>query len=150
MTRDEVIGRLEALGTAQARKTYARHGAGENMFGVSFANLYKLKKQVRTDHALARQLWKTRNLEAQWLATMIADPGEIDSREADDWAKDSQHHGDGMGSFLADLVARSECADEKMRACFCGKGVTALPCFATCACSARARTRRSCGTACRG
>jgi 3-methyladenine DNA glycosylase AlkD len=116
MTRDEVMGRLEALGTAQARKTYARHGAGETMFGVSFANLYKLQKQIRKDHALARQLWKTRNLDAQWLATMIADPGEIDSREADDWAKDSQHHGDGMGSFLADLVARSECADEKMRA----------------------------------
>jgi hypothetical protein len=47
---------------------------------------------------------------------MIADPVEIDSREADDWAKDSQHHAHLLGGFLADLVARSECADEKMRA----------------------------------
>ena len=92
MTRDEVMERLEALGTAQARKTYARHGAGDNTFGVSFANLYKLQKQIRKDHGLARQLWKTRNLDAQSLATMIADAGRIDSREADDWAKDSQHH----------------------------------------------------------
>jgi 3-methyladenine DNA glycosylase AlkD len=86
------------------------------MFGVSFADLYKVQKQIRKDHGLARQLWKTRNLDAQWLATMIADPVEIDSREADDWAKDSQHHAHLLGGFLADLVARSECAHEKMRA----------------------------------
>jgi hypothetical protein len=39
MTAKDVMGQLERLGTAQARKTYARHGAGENMFGVSFADL---------------------------------------------------------------------------------------------------------------
>ena len=85
------------------------------MFGVSTANLYKLQKQIRKDHGLARQLWKTHNLDAQWLATMIADAGRIDSREADDWAKDSQHHAHLLGGYLADLVARTVCADEKMR-----------------------------------
>ena len=63
MTVKDVMGQLERR-TAQARKTYARHGAGGNTFGVSFADLYKVQKQIRKDHGLARQLWKTRNLDA--------------------------------------------------------------------------------------
>ena len=47
---------LESLGTEQNRKVYRRHGAGENQFGVSFANLGKLHKQIRTDHAMNRAL----------------------------------------------------------------------------------------------
>ena len=47
---------LETLGTAQNRKIYRRHGAGGNLFGVSFANLNALKKGLKTDHALALAL----------------------------------------------------------------------------------------------
>ena len=116
MTFEEVMKQLEKLGTAQARKTYARHGAGDKMFGVSFANLYKLRKQIKTDHTMARKLWQTCNLDAQWLATMIADPAMMNSQEADEWAKDSAHHEHLLGGALAEVVARSECADQKMRA----------------------------------
>lgn len=116
MTFQETMTRLEKLGTAQARKTYARHGAGQNMFGVSFAILYKLQKQIKQDHALARQLWKTRNLDAQWLATMIADPAQMTSKEADAWAEDSAHHEHLLGSALAGVVARAGCAAGKMAA----------------------------------
>lgn len=116
MTFPEVMKKLESLGTAQARKTYARHGAGEKMFGVSFANLYKLQKQIKMDHALARQLWATSNLDAQWLATMIADAAQMDAKEADQWAAKSRHHEHLLGPFLAGVVARSVCADQKMRA----------------------------------
>lgn len=114
MTFQEVMKQLEKLGTAQARKTYARHGAGKNMFGVSFANLYKLQKQIKQDHEMARQLWKTCNLDAQWLATMIADPAQMSAKDADDWAKDGAHHEHLLGGFLAGVVARSGCAAEKM------------------------------------
>jgi len=116
MTFAETMKQLESLGTAQARKTYARHGAGREVFGVSVANLYKLQKQIKQDHALARQLWESCNLDAQWLATMIADPAMMNSREADAWARNSRHHEHLLGGFLAALVSRSECADQKMRA----------------------------------
>lgn len=33
----KILGELEAQGTAQNRKIYARHGVGEAMFGVSYA-----------------------------------------------------------------------------------------------------------------
>ena len=45
MTRADVLEELKALGTAQNRKVYARHGVQSAMFGVSYANLGKLKKK---------------------------------------------------------------------------------------------------------
>ena len=115
MTCAEVMKKLEKLGTAQNRKIYARHGGSGDMFGVSFANLYKLQKQIKTDHALARQLWKTRNVDAQWLATMIADPTQMDSKETDAWAKDNSP-GQAVSGLFAGLVARTQSAPQKMAA----------------------------------
>ena len=39
MTYQQTMARLRKLGTVQNIKIYKRHGAGENLFGVSFANL---------------------------------------------------------------------------------------------------------------
>ena len=65
MEYEDVIRELESLGTAQNRKIYKRHGAGDRLFGVSFANLNKLKKKIKTDHDLANQLWASGNVDAQ-------------------------------------------------------------------------------------
>jgi len=77
MTLDETMTTLEAMGTEQNRKIYRRHGARDPLFGVSYANFGKLKKQLKTDHALALQLWDTGNYDARQLATMIADPKQL-------------------------------------------------------------------------
>jgi hypothetical protein len=53
MTCADVLKELEALGTAQNRKVYARHGVGDKMFGVSFANLAKLQRKIKTDQTIA-------------------------------------------------------------------------------------------------
>ena len=50
---EDVLRELELLGTEQTRKIYRRHGVGENQFGVSYANLGKLKKRIKVNHALA-------------------------------------------------------------------------------------------------
>lgn len=82
MTFEEVMQTLESLGTAQARKTYARHGMGANTFGTSFAVIRKLAKQIKQDHALALQLWATGCFEPRVVATMIADPAQVTREEA--------------------------------------------------------------------
>ena len=84
MTRDEVLAELESLGTEQNRKIYARHGATGAMYGVSYANLYKLQKRIKTDHALADQLWATGNHDARILATLVADPAAFTAKQLDD------------------------------------------------------------------
>jgi 3-methyladenine DNA glycosylase AlkD len=49
------------------------------MFGVSYAALGKLKKQIKQEHALAEALWETGNHDARVLATMVADPRKADA-----------------------------------------------------------------------
>ena len=84
MNKTEAMRQLRALGTAQNRKLYGRLGTGP-MFGVSYANLGKLKRSIKVDHALAMQLWESGNLDSQVLATMIADPAQSTARMLDAW-----------------------------------------------------------------
>lgn len=84
---EDVMKELEAAGTAQNRKVYARHGAGERMFGVSFTHLRAMAKKIGKDQSLAKGLWKTGNHDARLLATMIADPSAMTRSELEAWAK---------------------------------------------------------------
>jgi 3-methyladenine DNA glycosylase AlkD len=86
------------------------------MFGVSFANLNALKKKIKTDHQLAQRLWRTGNLDAQWLATMIADPARLTSTEVENWTRDLAQHERALSGLFAGVVAKSPFANEKMRA----------------------------------
>lgn len=87
MTYDEAMKSLESNGSAQTRKTNARHGITGEMFGVSYAHFGKLTKQIKVDHALAVQLWESGNYDARILATMIADPAKIDAKLLERWSK---------------------------------------------------------------
>jgi len=86
MSFQDTMSALEKAGSVQTRKTYARHGVPEPMFGVSFATLKTLYKRIRVDHELAQALWSTGNFDARNLAVKIADPASISSRELDRWA----------------------------------------------------------------
>lgn len=86
MTPAETLQQLAAAGTAQTRKTYARHGIGPNMFGVSYATLGKLTRAIKRDHALALGLWASGNHDARVLATMIADPAQATAAQLHGWA----------------------------------------------------------------
>jgi 3-methyladenine DNA glycosylase AlkD len=86
MALAEVMSALEKAGSAQTRKTYARHGAAEPMFGVSFATLKALLKRIGVDHELAMALWDTGNFDARNLAYKIADPARMTPADLDRWA----------------------------------------------------------------
>lgn len=90
MTLDEVMRALEKAGSAQTRKTYARHGVSGAQFGVSFATLKTLQNRIRVDHDLALALWATGNFDAQNLALKIADPARVSPRDLDRWARENQ------------------------------------------------------------
>jgi len=111
MTLSEVMKQLEAHGTAQNRKVYARYGASANMFGVSFANLYKFQKQIKVDHELAEQLWATGNHDAQVLATLIADPSAMTDKKIEEWAKDLKNN--GLAKLYSNLLIKSPLARKK-------------------------------------
>ena len=125
MTLAEVMTALEKAGTAQARKTYARHGAKEPMFGTSFATLGALQKKIRVDHDLALALWKTGNFDARNLAYKIADPKRLSADDLDVWALANQTRMCGLyvcmlaqesGNGLATAKRWLASSDEHLRA----------------------------------
>ncbi len=88
MTSAKTKDELKKLGTAPNVKFYAGHGADENTFGVSCADIGKLAKNLRTNHDLAVELWASGNLDARTLATMIAGLLKMTASVADKWTKD--------------------------------------------------------------
>jgi len=112
MNTNEVMTRLESLGTAQTRKTYGRHGIIGPMYGVKYGDLYKLVKEVKGDHDLGLDLWQTGNMDARVLATLIVDPSRMTMKTLSTWLKDVDHH--GLSSILSNVAQRSPKADKLM------------------------------------
>jgi 3-methyladenine DNA glycosylase AlkD len=112
MTIQQVLNELEAMGTAQNRKVYARHGVGEKMFGISFANLKKLQKKIKMNQELAKQLWATGNHDARVLATLIADPAQITDSLLESWVKELDNY--VIADAFSTLVNKTPLAREKM------------------------------------
>ncbi len=104
----EAMATLEAAGTAQNRKVYARHGAAEPMFGVSYAELGKIAKRIKTDHVLAQQLWDTGYHDARVLALRVADPATLDESLAGRWLGDIDNY--ILAEALGGLCAQSPSA----------------------------------------
>lgn len=111
MTLDEAMKALERAGSAQTKKTYARHGAVEPMFGVSFAFLKGLYKRIGVDHELALALWDTGNFDARNLAVKIVDPARMSSADLDRWARDKYARMCAM--YVAALAAEGPHASAK-------------------------------------
>ena len=87
MNLKEVMTKLEKLGNAQQRKTYAAHGARGNFFGVKIGDLKVIAKKLKGDQGLALSLFDTGNLDAMYLAGLVADGGRMSRKELDGWAK---------------------------------------------------------------
>ena len=102
---------LKSMGTAQNQKIYKRHGVTKKMYGVSYANLNKLKKQIKTDHELAIKLWNTGNNDAQVLATKIADPAQLTKTTINEWVKELGNY--QLADAFADLVSQSKHAQDR-------------------------------------
>ncbi len=112
MTYKHVMAELKKLGKPSTVKTYERHGAGDNVFGVSYADFYKLQKKIKVDHELARKLWDSGNTDARTLATMIADPQECCARLLDGWLKGTSYR--LLVDAVAGVTARSPVAEKQM------------------------------------
>lgn len=83
MTVKKLLAQLESLGNAARRKHNTKAGAPDNQFGVKLGDLRAIAKKLKTDHALALELWDTGNVEAQLLATQIIDVSSLSAAELD-------------------------------------------------------------------
>ena len=113
-TDTPVLEELQTLGTAQNRKIYRRHGVGESVFGVSYADMKKLHKRIKVDHALAQTLWASGNHDARILALMIADPQAAGDALLDSWVRDLDNY--VVADAFAGFAAKTPLARAKMEA----------------------------------
>ena len=83
MTLKEALKQLKALGDEKRRAYNARHGAGDNQFGVPRGEVRKLAKKLKANHELALKLWETGNIDAQFLAILLMKPKSLSADELD-------------------------------------------------------------------
>src|SRR5262245_51761854 len=113
MKLQQAMQKLAGAGTEQNRKGYERHGVRGPAFGVSYANLGKLAREISTDQDLAEELWATGNHDARMLATMVADPAANTPALLEAWLAGIDNG--VLADALAKLAARTPAADECMR-----------------------------------
>jgi 3-methyladenine DNA glycosylase AlkD len=106
-TTDAVLARIRA----HASPTYAAGSAHfgivtDGRYGLSAPVMRKLAKEIGRNHALALELWQTRQGEARHIACMIAEPAKFTSAQADRWARDLDSW-DICDNFAYDLMSRT-------------------------------------------
>lgn len=91
-TVQKVLTELKKKGSEQTRKTFARHGAPDDMFGVKVADLKVIAKKIKGNQTLALELYETGQGDAQYLAGIVADGSQMTKKQLDAWAKGASWH----------------------------------------------------------
>jgi 3-methyladenine DNA glycosylase AlkD len=87
MTLQQTMKRLEALGDEARRKHNARHGAGDDQFGVKLGDIRNVAEDIKTNHELAMELWGTGNVDARLLAILVMKPKDLSADELDEMVR---------------------------------------------------------------
>ena len=83
MTLNETLKQLKALANETTRAHNTKYGAGDNQFGVKHGDIRVLAKKIKTNHELGMALWKTGNIDAQYLAILLLKPKDLSAKEVD-------------------------------------------------------------------
>jgi 3-methyladenine DNA glycosylase AlkD len=102
MTLKEALKKLESLGSEQMRSQNKKRGAGDNQYGVKMGDIRKVANAIKTDHALALELWETGNIDARFLAILIMKPKELSAAELEKMVKSETftHIADWLYSYV--------------------------------------------------
>ncbi len=119
MTLDQAMAELKALGNEGMRAYNAKSGVGDNQFGLKMGDIRNVAKKIKSDHALALQLWGTGNLEARLLATLILKPQELSADQLDSMVRAVPHPPhmapSQLGDWLTSYVVKVHPEKENLR-----------------------------------
>ncbi len=87
MELNHVMAELERKGSEQTRKTWRNHGAKGEMFGVKIGDMKVIAKKIKGKQDLAMELYRTKNLDAMYLAGLVADGGKMSRKDLTAWVK---------------------------------------------------------------
>ena len=85
MTAQEIVTKLEPLGTEGYRRILRNHGVSDPMMGVKIEELKKIEKAVKKDYQLSLELFDTGIYDIMYLAGLIADETKMTKDDLRGW-----------------------------------------------------------------
>src|SRR5579863_2943483 len=85
MTVQQIMTELEKLGTPAIKKILLNHGVREPLFDVRVGDMKPIRKKIKMDYQLAKELYSTGNADAQYLAGLIADDAKMSKADLQTW-----------------------------------------------------------------
>lgn len=115
MTVKQILKELESLGDEARRKHNTKYGAPDNQFGVKMGDIRKVAKKLKTNHALALELWDTGNVDAQLVATLIIDVEALSVKELDSLTRSTTcpHVADWFNAYVVARHPENDALREK-------------------------------------
>lgn len=104
-TAAEVIARLRSLGSEENRQGMKRYGIEiHRALGISHGVQRDIAKKIKRNHDRAFELWKSDITEAQFIASVTADPKRFTKADARHWVAefDSWDIVDGLSDLFVD------------------------------------------------
>ena len=110
---DEVMKALEELGDPKLRAINAKNGAQENQFGVKLGDVRNIAKAIKTNHELGLELWKTGNLEAMFVTTLIVKPKLLSPESLEQMVSEATYS--WLADWLVNYVVKQHPEKESLR-----------------------------------
>ena len=104
-TAAEIVAHLHAIGSEENRQGMKRYGIRiDRALGISHGVQRDIAKKIRRNHERAFELWATGITEAQFIASVTADPKRFTADDARRWAAefDSWDIVDGVSDLFVD------------------------------------------------
>jgi len=114
-TAAEVIAHLRSLGSEENRQGMQRYGIRiDRALGISHGVQRDIARKIKRNHERAFELWKSGITEAQFIASVTADPKRLTKADARRWAAefDSWDIVDGVSDLFVDTDHWRELIEE--------------------------------------
>ncbi|RWF78916.1 MAG: DNA alkylation repair protein [Mesorhizobium sp.] len=102
---EEIVDHLRSVGSEENRLGMLRYGIKiERALGISHGVQRQIAKKIKRNHERAFELWQTGIVEAQFIASVTADPKRFTAADARRWAAtfDSWDIVDGVSDLFVD------------------------------------------------
>ncbi|MER9422666.1 DNA alkylation repair protein [Mesorhizobium sp. M0317] len=112
---NEIVAHLRSVGSEDNRRGMLRYGIKtERALGISHGMQRQIAKKIKRNHERAFELWQTGIMEAQFIASVTADPKRFSAADARQWAAsfDSWDIVDGVSDLFVDTDAWKELIEE--------------------------------------
>ncbi|SIT55573.1 conserved hypothetical protein [Mesorhizobium prunaredense] len=112
---EEIVAHLRSIGSQENRLGMLRFGIKiERALGIPHGVQRQIAKKIKRNHERAFELWDSGIMEAQFIASVTADPNRFSAADAIRWAAtfDSWDIVDGVSDLFVDTDCWKELIDE--------------------------------------